>query len=457
MTHPVLLHPYLLRAHPQVPEIVRRLGRIPAWLMLACASCPVLVWFVKRIDDGSDEPLGLFVLGLALALASRDRASMQTGARAATCGALAVLASVLSIGILPPLLRAALAIAGAGTWFGIHRKSGLMGLLILSLPVVASLQFYAGYPMRLAAAEGAVRLMESGGVVVARNGVNLSLGGASIGVDPACSGIRMLWIALVAAMALAAIHRVSWRTTIAMGMLAVLLVIPANILRASWLALEESGRFHGIGLSHGNIGLVCFAVVLIPLWILVSKRARPASPAAVNPPAGSVARSILLASALLAPLMMGRSSTAPDATIPLTAVPETFTFNGLTLPLHPLPASREEAAFATSFPGTLSSHRWGNDQVILRRVNRATRKLHPSADCLRAAGYATSDSVTVQCAEGSQWSRFSATRDGIRLTIHERVVSETDGSAWTDVSAWYWSALRRPLNGPWRAETVISR
>ena len=28
---------------------------------------------------------------------------------------------------------------------------------------------------------------------------------------------------------------------------------------------------------------------------------------------------------------------------------------------------------------------------------------------------------------------------------------------WTDVPAWYWSALRHPLNGPWRAETVISR
>jgi hypothetical protein len=90
-------------------------------------------------------------------------------------------------------------------------------------------------------------------------------------------------------------------------------------------------------------------------------------------------------------------------------------------------------------------------------VTQATRKLHPSADCLRAAGYATTDSVTVQCADGDSWSRFSATRDGLRLTVHERIVSEQDGNAWTDVPAWFWSAIRRPLNGPWRAETVISR
>ena len=67
---------------------------------------------------------------------------------------------------------------------------------MLSLPVVASLQFYAGYPMRLAAAEGAVRLLELGGIVVARNGVSIEVGGMAIAVDPACSGIRMLWHAL---------------------------------------------------------------------------------------------------------------------------------------------------------------------------------------------------------------------------------------------------------------------
>ena len=138
-------------------------------------------------------------------------------------------------------------------------------------------------------------------------------------------------------------------------------------------------------------------------------------------------------------------------------MPETFTFDGVTLPLQPLRPTAEERAFARAFPGSIGVFRWDRDQVILRRVTKATRRLHPSADCLRAAGYTTSDSTSVKLADGSDWSRFHATRNGIRLTVHERIVSERNADTWTDVPAWFWSALRRPLNGPWRAETVITR
>lgn len=66
------------------------------------------------------------------------------------------------------------------------------------------------YPLRLSSAMGAEWLLVAAGVVVSRTGVTLELAGQGIGVDPACSGIRMLWHALVAVMVLAAIHRVSW-------------------------------------------------------------------------------------------------------------------------------------------------------------------------------------------------------------------------------------------------------
>jgi hypothetical protein len=93
--------------------------------------------------------------------------------------------------------------------------------------------------------------------------------------------------------------------------------------------------------------------------------------------------------------------------------------------------------------------------VILRRVTTATRRLHPSGDCLKAAGYELGEASVVRSTDGGEWSRFTATGDGRRLRVHERIVSERDGSSWTDVPAWFWSALRHPLNGPWRAETVI--
>jgi exosortase/archaeosortase family protein len=423
-------------------------------LLQLLALAPVLVWFAKRLDDGSDEPLGLLTLSLALVLAWRDRASLHAGPAARILGAVLVLASVLSIYVLPPMLRGALALTGISVCYGLHRRGGLIGLVLLSLPVMASLQFYIGYPMRVMAAEGSLRLLELGSLAVSRSGTQLELAGQVIGVDPACGGVRMLWHALAAAMALAALHRLSWRATIIAGLLAVLLVIPANTLRAALLVLKETGRISELFLGHSAIGLVSFGIILLPLWLAISTRARHSFPLRSVAKPGRMEWGSLTAAAVLAPLLAWGAPRTPERA-EVGPLPVNFTFDGLTLPLAPLPASEAERAFAKSFPGTLSSHLWGGDQVILRRVNVATRRLHPSRDCLRAAGYETGEAITVIRPDGSTWSRFYATRDGLRLVVHERIVGEGDGRTWTDVSAWYWSALRRPLNGPWQAQTVI--
>ena len=417
---------------------------------------PVAVWFVKRLDDGSDEPLGLLALACALALAWRDRASIHPHSAPRLRAGLLLFLSIASIGVLPPMIRAAIAIVGTGAWFGIHRKPALLGLFLLSLPVIASLQFNIGWPMRLATAEGTVRILELAGVVIARQGVNLEIGGLHIGVDPACGGILMLWHAMAAAMALAAFHRASWKTTFISAGLAFLLAIPTNILRTTWLVIEESGRVQPSGIGHSNIGLICFSMVLLSLWWWNSRQARPVETICIKTPAGSSAKLVLILAAIMTPWMMVRPRQqvfhALSANTPLD-----FTFNGVTLPLTPLPQSPGETAIAASFPGELSHHRWGDGEVILRRVTEATRRLHPSRDCLRAAGFETTRPVTARYRDSSEWSRFHASRGEDRFTVHERIVSEQDGSTWTDAPLWYWSALRHPLNGPWRAETVISR
>ncbi|MCF7674869.1 MAG: exosortase/archaeosortase family protein [Akkermansiaceae bacterium] len=433
---------------------LRWLRRVPAWLLLGIALAPVWIWYARRLDDGSDEPLGLLVLAGAVALGWRDRSVFHAGGAHRLGGALLVLGSVLAIGWLPPMLRALLAVAGVVLWCGMQRHAGLVGLLGLSLPVVASLQFYLGYPLRLSSAMGAEWLLEAAGVVVSRTGVILELAGQGIGVDPACSGIRMLWHALVAVMVLAAIHRVSWRVTLGTAVVAVAGVIPANTLRAVWLVMIETGRVGDGGLGHGGIGLLCFALLLLPLWWLVAKSARPTGTVRPSTRPRYLERVLLLLAAILAPVMDG-SAGVPPSRVPLSQPPADFTFNGLTLPLEPLSASVTERAFAASFPGRLGSYRWGRAQVMLRQVTTATRRLHPSRDCLRAAGFSTRDAVVVKTADGAEWARFTATRDGLRLLVHERIVSEQDGSIWTDIPAWFWSALGHPLNGPWRAETVI--
>lgn len=442
---------------PEECEVVRKwIGRIPTWIPMALVWIPVIVWFVKRLDDGSDEPLGLLALALAAALAWRDRASFHPHSAARIWGALLLFLSSASIGVLPPLIRAGLAILGTGAWFGIQRKPALLGLFLLALPVISSLHFYIGWPMRLAAAEGCVRILELAGVVIARHGANLEVGGRCIGVDPACAGILMLWHVLAAAVALAAIHRASWKTTFVSAGFAFLLALAANILRTTWLVIEESGRVQTSGISHTHIGLICFLMALLPLWWWNSRHARPRENLLVQPTASSMERLILILAAILTPWMMFRSMLHEGHAVPATP-PLEFTFNGVTLPLTALPPSPAETEFEASFPVELSRHRWGDGQIILRRVTEATRGLHLSYDCMRSAGFETTRPVTARCRDGSEWSRFMATRGDERFIVHERIVSEQDGSTWTDAPAWYWSALAHPLNGPWRAETVISR
>lgn len=439
--------------HTDLPD--RPVTLHPALLQLVAIS-PVIWWFGMRLNDGSDEPLGLLTLALALVLAWRDRASLHAGAVARILGAVLVLCSVIGIHWLPPMVRGGLAVSGMAFCYGIHHRAGLMGLLFLSLPLAASMQFFLGYPLRIAAAEGAVRLLELASLVVSRSGTQIELGGQVIGVDPACGGVRMLWHALAAAMGLAAMHRLTWRATIIGGLLSVVLVIPANAVRAALLAVQESGHLPGMMLGHGEIGLLSFAVILLPLWLAISSRARVMVPAVTTASAGRTEMMLLAAAAVLAPVLaMGtpRVPAPPD----LGVGPEVFTFQGMTLPLQPMALTETESAFASSFPGTLASYRWGDSQVILRRVTESTRRLHPSPDCLRAAGFETTDAKTVGTGEGGQWSIFHATRGGERFTVHERITSERNGAVWTDVSAWYWSALMNPLNGPWQAETIISR
>ncbi len=435
-------------------EDCRKNRRIQPALLLGIALLPVLWWFGKRLDDGSDEPLGLLTLAVAIGLAWRDRRSLVATSSSRLAGAVLILASVLGVHGLPAMLRAGLAVCGVACWFGIHRRFALSGLLLLSLPVAASMQFFLGYPLRLAAAEGAVRLLELGSVVVARSGTQVELAGQVVGVDPACGGVRMLWHALAAAMALAALHRLTPRATVVAGLLAIALVVPANVVRATLLVLRETGAMPEFVLGHGGVGLLSFGIVLVPLWLAISSRARPSAAAVEKQKPGMSEMRVLGLAALLAPLMMVAGPRLPGAP-EMVADPGIFTFDGLTLPLTRLPATEMEMAFARSFPGTLASYNWGGRQVILRRVDRATRRLHPTHDCLRAAGFETTDAATVTMSDGSVWARFHASRDGKRWSVSERIVSTTNGASWTDASAWFWAAVRHPLNGPWQAETVI--
>ena len=149
--------------------------------------------------------------------------------------------------------------------------------------------------------------------------------------------------------------------------------------------------------------------------------------------------------------------------------------------LRPMSLTPEETRFADGFPGALARFTDGSAEILFRRVDSPTRKLHPSADCLRALGYAVKPRPAVSTPDGRTWSCNLAMRNGETLLVREVVVTgngdgEPRGAAiggagtrgaatgkaatrdsWTDISSWYWHALWGNTQGPWTAVTLSRR
>lgn len=130
------------------------------------------------------------------------------------------------------------------------------------------------------------------------------------------------------------------------------------------------------------------------------------------------------------------------------------TFEGKTL--IQLPLNAIEKTFASDFPGRIARFSDGEREIIVRWVTEGTRKLHPSSDCFQGLGYTVKPLAVHRDQNGSLWASFAATKGDERLLVYERINSDS-GETWTDVSAWYWSALRHNGNGSWWAITVAEK
>jgi hypothetical protein len=123
--------------------------------------------------------------------------------------------------------------------------------------------------------------------------------------------------------------------------------------------------------------------------------------------------------------------------------------------LTPLRLSRTELAFAADFPGAIARFRAGPREIVLRYVTEATRRLHPAADCLRATGHAVRSTGPIVDARERLWATFVASKDGRSWRIRERIVDESTGQVFVDVSSWWWAAMLERSAGPWWSWVVV--
>ena len=279
---------------PPKPQTTRAMGLDPilALALLAVSLWPTWRWLAARLEDSGEEAWGIIgLLGTVLVVLNNRIGSLSDIDRLRTTdrrmGWLPILATILyaaSYPFLSPLPRALIALTALGTLLPslVLRRNAAVhaaGFLFLSLPVMPSLQFYLGYPLRVVSGEVAARLINASGFPVVRNGTLLSWQDRLVFIDAPCSGVKMLWAGMVLALALSALRGHGPLRTLAMAAAALFAVIAANILRTTALFFLETGVVQGPPWAHSAIGMSAFlSAAALVVWIDRTRRPSHAVP-----------------------------------------------------------------------------------------------------------------------------------------------------------------------------------
>ena len=257
-----------------------RLGAL-AWLAIhALALWPHGLWVVRRMADGSDDPLGAAALAALATWLWFARDGLRATPRLPWLGMAGALTAAATAALFaaPPLVAAGLAtLAGAAhlaAWLPDRSpRLALAGLMLLALPLVASLQFYAGYPLRVFTAQFSAWLLQAAGVAAERSGASMVVAGQLVIVDAPCSGVQMAWLAYFAACAVAAFTSRRDGALARRLPLVGLTVLAGNVVRNTLLVALEA-RPEGLTSAwHEAIGLgMLLAVVVLVVRIVAPRR-----------------------------------------------------------------------------------------------------------------------------------------------------------------------------------------
>lgn len=240
---------------------------LPVTALLA-AFWPVWRWYILRMLDGSDEKLGLVALATVVVLAAVKRTKGEGGRLPLRAASVLVGLYVLTYPWLPPLAHSIIAVSAVGLFvsalaFGRAFQPAVWGLLLLSLPVTASMQYYLGYPLRVVAGRASAWLVGLTGLSVSARGTCLRWMGETVAVDAPCSGVHMLWAGAWLAFTLACLYGLPAVKTFALAVFSGLAVVAGNAVRAAVLFYREAGLVHWPAWAHEGVGVAVFAATAL--------------------------------------------------------------------------------------------------------------------------------------------------------------------------------------------------
>lgn len=235
-------------------------------------------WYLARMSDGSDEPWGIAALLVALVF-TLSRKTNSPGSELPSAAFVPLALYALCYPALPALARAALAVCALALTlsplcFGRRLHLGLLGLLLLSLPLIASLQFYAGYPLRVLTGEVVTQLLALCGERVTLRGTSLLWRGDLISIDAPCSGIKMLWGALFFCFSTACFLNLDNRRTWILYVASSVTIFCANVIRTFVLFFSESRIIQAPQWFHGFAGIFAFTLGMIVISIVAQRLGR---------------------------------------------------------------------------------------------------------------------------------------------------------------------------------------
>lgn len=462
------------------------------------AFWPSWFWFAKRTLDKSDEPLGILSLLSLVFFVISDKNTSTEQHRLSNLSLIAICillgSYILSFSLLPNIIQAGIAVLTMLLLIG-DKRAGLWGLAMLCLPIVSSMQYYIGYPIRLAVTQLSARLLSLSEIPVYASGINLGLQGHIVAMDEPCSGIKMLWLAIYLSFILATVYKWKIAKTIVLTVYSMVACIVANSVRVSSLFIVESGLIPAnIQLSkqiannkeylHDSIGTFAFIILCLSILLFAFLLDKQTSKRATEFIAQTRFKYLSNKFSNLLMPYADRLQTIPQRRFILTAL--TLVAISLTVPLlheqtsfknaqRPnehmvsarelrkilspnaiaVPLSQSEAKFAESFPGYIAKFQDGDKSIIIRLVVKETRQLHPLADCLRASGYDIHTLPIIVDRAGSKWAQYEAKQDSQHLLVQEQI-KDKNGQSFTDVSQWYWTCFWNNSHGPWLAVTIVN-
>ncbi len=245
-------------------------------------------WYVHRVWASPEEAASLVLTAVFLGvLGMMRRKEGPSPPLPLITVALLLAAFAASYVALPPIGRAAIAVAATlfCCYLAAFRERppiAFWGLVALALPVLPSLQFMLGYPMRLVSAALSVALLQAHGLAVARQGTFLLWRDELIQFDAPCSGVNMLWAGLLLTLMGCVLFRFGLIKVMVAVALSLVLAIVCNVLRATSLFYVEAGLIpQPPAWWHEAIGLAAFTLsAAATLWLLTRLRGPKALPCA---------------------------------------------------------------------------------------------------------------------------------------------------------------------------------